>query len=488
MTELPPRQKPLTIREVARAAGVSTALVSIVFRGAPGASEATRARVFAVAGQLGYRANRTASLMKLRRTKHLGVTMNVRSAFQGRAGRGNSRLRRRSSGYQIVLSLDHRCTRREPCHRDTAGLPLRIRDHARLPAARSAAARAGSRAAAGPGGTPGGESRQHRRGAIRRSPRPSAGRKAISPGLATARSSTSMAASSPSPPSDGRVTGPRCGRYGLGEHVRVVTGGDYEADGHRAAAELLRGRAAAYRRVRVQRPLRPGRHRRARPRRDSGYPAIARSPVTTTPRGAADRHRPDLGQPGSGDASASQRSAPRSTASKDASQAPPTRSWNPAWSFVAAALRRAVSCHTGHSSITLVRRRRRVSHRLNSPARLPRAAIGHHIHPVPCQNSRRASAWASILSTHALPPRLSAHDPVARLAGAARAGRHIERRGDLGAAARGRGAPPSGHPPETGLGRPRRDRCARPTAAQAPSAAPDRDTRHPDRLAPANRQ
>jgi hypothetical protein len=29
---------------------------------------------------------------------------------------------------------------------------------------------------------------------------------------------------------------------------------------------------------------------------------------------------------------------------------------------------------------------------------------------------------------------------------------------------------------------------ARPTAAQAPSAAPDRDTRHPARLAPANRQ
>ena len=81
MTELPARQKPPTIREVAHAAGVSTALVSIVFRGAPGASETTRARVFAAAEQLGYRANRTASLMKLRRTKHLGITMNVRSAF-----------------------------------------------------------------------------------------------------------------------------------------------------------------------------------------------------------------------------------------------------------------------------------------------------------------------------------------------------------------------------------------------------------------------
>jgi LacI family transcriptional regulator len=66
MTEPQARPKPLTIRDVARAAGVSTALVSIVFRGAPGASEQTRARVFAVAEQLGYRANRTASLRTTR--------------------------------------------------------------------------------------------------------------------------------------------------------------------------------------------------------------------------------------------------------------------------------------------------------------------------------------------------------------------------------------------------------------------------------------
>ena len=59
MTELPTRPKPPTIREVARAAGVSTALVSIVLRGAPGASQETRARVFAVAEQVGYRAKFT---------------------------------------------------------------------------------------------------------------------------------------------------------------------------------------------------------------------------------------------------------------------------------------------------------------------------------------------------------------------------------------------------------------------------------------------
>jgi DNA-binding LacI/PurR family transcriptional regulator len=104
MTELPARHKPPTIREVASAAGVSTALVSIVFRGAPGASETTRARVFAAAEQLGYRANRSASLMKLRRTKHLGVTINVRSAFQAEMAE-EIHAAAAQLGYEIVLSL-----------------------------------------------------------------------------------------------------------------------------------------------------------------------------------------------------------------------------------------------------------------------------------------------------------------------------------------------------------------------------------------------
>jgi len=55
MTELPARPKPPTIREVARAAGVSTALVSIVMRGAKGASPATRERVLKAAHEIGYR-------------------------------------------------------------------------------------------------------------------------------------------------------------------------------------------------------------------------------------------------------------------------------------------------------------------------------------------------------------------------------------------------------------------------------------------------
>jgi LacI family transcriptional regulator len=92
-----------TMADIAAAAGVSKALVSIVFRGAAGASDATRARVFQVAEQLGYRTNRTASLLKLHRTRHLGVTMNVRNAFHAELVEGIQEAAD-LEGYQIVLS------------------------------------------------------------------------------------------------------------------------------------------------------------------------------------------------------------------------------------------------------------------------------------------------------------------------------------------------------------------------------------------------
>ena len=83
MSQTPGPGGPPTMRDVAAAAGVSKALVSIVFRGVPGASEETRAHVLAVADQIGYRANRTASLLARRRTMHLGVTFDLRNAFHG---------------------------------------------------------------------------------------------------------------------------------------------------------------------------------------------------------------------------------------------------------------------------------------------------------------------------------------------------------------------------------------------------------------------
>lgn len=81
--EVPPNGgKPATIADVAARAGVSKALVSLALRGEPGPNPATRERVLAAAEALGYRANRTASLLARRRTRQLGVVANVRNPFQ----------------------------------------------------------------------------------------------------------------------------------------------------------------------------------------------------------------------------------------------------------------------------------------------------------------------------------------------------------------------------------------------------------------------
>jgi len=70
-----------TLADVAAHVGVSKALASLVLRDAPGPSAETRSRVLRAAEELGYRTNRTASLLASRRTRQLGVLMNVRSPF-----------------------------------------------------------------------------------------------------------------------------------------------------------------------------------------------------------------------------------------------------------------------------------------------------------------------------------------------------------------------------------------------------------------------
>ncbi|MGC5020748.1 LacI family DNA-binding transcriptional regulator [Micromonospora sp. DT47] len=72
-----------TMEDVAVRAGVSRALVSIVFRGAVGASEATRQRVLAAAAALGYQPDRRASRLGSTRTRMLGVVFGVGHAFHG---------------------------------------------------------------------------------------------------------------------------------------------------------------------------------------------------------------------------------------------------------------------------------------------------------------------------------------------------------------------------------------------------------------------
>jgi DNA-binding LacI/PurR family transcriptional regulator len=91
-----------TMRDVAAASGVSKALVSMIFRGVPGPSAETTVRVLAVADRLGYRTNRTASLLARRRTNLLGVTLLVRSAYHAELVEG-IQAAAGEHGYDVVL-------------------------------------------------------------------------------------------------------------------------------------------------------------------------------------------------------------------------------------------------------------------------------------------------------------------------------------------------------------------------------------------------
>lgn len=96
-------QRRPTLMDVAKAAGVSRALVSIVMRGAPGAAETTRAKVLEAARELGYRPDSRARLLRSARTRLLGLSFStsqpfhaeiVDAAYAGAAERG----------YEIALS------------------------------------------------------------------------------------------------------------------------------------------------------------------------------------------------------------------------------------------------------------------------------------------------------------------------------------------------------------------------------------------------
>jgi DNA-binding LacI/PurR family transcriptional regulator len=67
--------------DVAEKAGVSRALVSIVFRNQPGASEETRQRVLRVADEIGYRPDSAARLLARGRSRTIGVMFTVHQTF-----------------------------------------------------------------------------------------------------------------------------------------------------------------------------------------------------------------------------------------------------------------------------------------------------------------------------------------------------------------------------------------------------------------------
>lgn len=97
------QQRRPTLMDVAQAAGVSRALVSIVMRGASGAAEPTRDRVLKVARELGYRPDSRARLLRSSRTKLLGVSFHGSAPFHAEmVDAAYAQAAKR--GYEVVLS------------------------------------------------------------------------------------------------------------------------------------------------------------------------------------------------------------------------------------------------------------------------------------------------------------------------------------------------------------------------------------------------
>lgn len=91
-----------TMEDVAARAGVSRALVSIVFRNLPGASPDNRERVRRAAEEIGFRPDRRASLLGRKRTNLLGVAFAVGHEFHADL---ISALYEAAAGQQLELVL-----------------------------------------------------------------------------------------------------------------------------------------------------------------------------------------------------------------------------------------------------------------------------------------------------------------------------------------------------------------------------------------------
>jgi DNA-binding LacI/PurR family transcriptional regulator len=90
------------MEDVAARAGVSRALVSIVFRGAPGASGETRTRVMQAADELGYRPDQRARLLGSARSRTVGVVFGLQHEFHAQMVE-QLYVAAEGSGYELAL-------------------------------------------------------------------------------------------------------------------------------------------------------------------------------------------------------------------------------------------------------------------------------------------------------------------------------------------------------------------------------------------------
>ena len=91
------------LEDVAAEVGLSSASVSLVLRGVPGPSAATREKVLAAATRLGYRPDRAASLLAARRSRLIGVLLDVTSTFHAELV-ADLHDTVEQHGYELVLS------------------------------------------------------------------------------------------------------------------------------------------------------------------------------------------------------------------------------------------------------------------------------------------------------------------------------------------------------------------------------------------------
>jgi DNA-binding LacI/PurR family transcriptional regulator len=108
MSEHEPLSKPATIYDVARAAGVSKSLVSLVLRGGEKVSEARKDAVLKAIAELGYRPSRFAQQLASATTRSIGVVITDYKNLSYIGFLKGLREIFDDAGYQVIISDMHR--------------------------------------------------------------------------------------------------------------------------------------------------------------------------------------------------------------------------------------------------------------------------------------------------------------------------------------------------------------------------------------------